>query len=315
MVNSNDDTCSSRSKISPDTYINELNVNVQRTSEWIQECDIITSVESEADFSQLPKVGETEIPINNYINPNHDGETVIGTFDIDAQLRSKSVKLSLDTQLNLIRLSKHQAYNCKVNDKPIEQSNYVGNDKNSLPPVQSPPYRPNRSKKKPWKKGVCLIVGDSTLNGLTENRMSSNGTIIVRPFPGAIVGDFYNYLEPLMEKLPSKLIIHAGTNDATSKSATDIVNELLLLKSYIAERFNIDVCISCPTTRVDNAYAKNTVNEICSQLNQVKDINVICNKNIDSTCLGKGGKHPGLHLNAIGCGRIAANFISYNRNY
>ena len=49
--------------------------------------------------------------------------------------------------------------------------------------------------------------------------MSSNDSIKVRSFSGAVVNDFYNYLEPLMDKKPSKLILHVGTNDATNKSA------------------------------------------------------------------------------------------------
>ena len=158
-----------------------------------------------------------------------------------------------------------------------------------------------------------MIVGDSTLNGIQENRMSSNNSIKVRAFSGAMVNDFYNYLEPLMEKTPDKLIIHAGTNDTMEKNAEDILCDLLQLKSYIFERFGIVAVISCPTLRTDNFMAKRKVSELCSLINNL-EIPFICNKNISDDCLGKGGKHPGLHLNPKGSGRLATNFISYNRS-
>ena len=175
-----------------------------------------------------------------------------------------------------------------INNGQSSRKSNNGDDNNMMLPNYLPPKQPIYTKKKPWKKGTCLIVGDSTLNGLKESKMSYNGTIVVRSFPGAVVGDFYNYLEPLMEKLPSKLVIHAGTNDSINKNSTDILNELLQLKTYLEERFRIDVCLSCPTIRVDNVNAKKTVTDLCLKLNQL-DIKVICNKNIDETCLGTGG--------------------------
>ena len=85
--------------------------------------------------------------------------------------------------------------------------------------MSSPPRPPNPSGKRAWKRNTLLIVGDSTLNGIQESKMSSNDSIKVRSFSGAVVNDLYNYLEPLMDKKNSKLILHVGTNDATNKSA------------------------------------------------------------------------------------------------
>ena len=75
--------------------------------------------------------------------------------------------------------------------------------------------------------------------------MSSNQMINVRVFPGACVTHFYNFLEPLMERKPSKVIIHMGTNDAVEKDADHLLNELLNLKndevtilSYVTSRLH-----------------------------------------------------------------------------
>ena len=40
-----------------------------------------------------------------------------------------------------------------------------------------------------WKKGTTLIVGDSTLSGLKETKMSQKRLIKVRTFPGATIQD------------------------------------------------------------------------------------------------------------------------------
>lgn len=127
--------------------------------------------------------------------------------------------------------------------------------KHEIPPTDVPrippklPIPPIKRSKKSWPPNTCLIVADSTLNGLNEGKMSKNKKIVVRSFSGAVVNDFYNYLEPLMEKKPSKLIIHAGTNDTSSKNANEIFTELLQLRDYVKMRFNIDARISCPTLR------------------------------------------------------------------
>ena len=117
-----------------------------------------------------------------------------------------------------------------------------------------------------------------------------------------------------MCRKPSKLIIHAGTNDAMDKSADEILFELLQLKAYVKQRIGITAIISCPTIRTDNTKAKQVVSELCVKLNKL-NVPIICNINISDDCLGKGGKHPGLHLNPKGCGRLATNYISYNRRH
>ena len=119
------------------------------------------------------------------------------------------------------------------------------------------------------------IQEDSTLNGIQEDKMCSTQMINVRVFPWACVTDFYNSLEPLMERKPSKLIIHTGTNDAIEKDVDQIFNELLNLKSYVNVRFpNCNDTISCPTLRVDNIKARNTVAELGMKLKELKILNI-----------------------------------------
>ena len=53
---------------------------------------------------------------------------------------------------------------------------------------------------KEWWRGTTLILGDSTISGRKEKKMSRNRKIKVRYFPGAKIKDMYHYAIPLLEK-------------------------------------------------------------------------------------------------------------------
>ena len=51
-----------------------------------------------------------------------------------------------------------------------------------------------------WWKGTTLILGESTISGRKEKKMSRNRKIEVRYFPGAKIKNMYHYAIPLLEK-------------------------------------------------------------------------------------------------------------------
>ena len=158
-----------------------------------------------------------------------------------------------------------------------------------------------------WPKGTTLITGSSIIMGLEENRLRKYKAK-VRPFPGARVDDMYDYLAPLLKKKPSNVIIHIGSNDAPSKSANDIANEIRCLKSFIEQKVpDVKLFVSCPVLRLDNKKANNILRELNILLKSAGKF--VCNDNVDSSCLGR----KGLHLNLKGSGRLAINFISLMR--
>ena len=66
------------------------------------------------------------------------------------------------------------------------------------------------------------------LYGIDEKKMSKNGTVKVRCFPGATISELQKfYMQPLISKKPGKVILHIGTNDAGNKAAT--AGKLLML--------------------------------------------------------------------------------------
>ena len=87
-----------------------------------------------------------------------------------------------------------------------------------------------------WPNGSCLAIGDSMLEGLDERKMSSKRVVKVRKFPGATTDDMYHYLMPLLQKQPDNVILHVGTNDASSCNSSEIVNNILKLRSFMSQK-------------------------------------------------------------------------------
>ena len=87
-----------------------------------------------------------------------------------------------------------------------------------------------------WKNGTTLIMGDSTVSCLMENKMSRNRKVKIRFFPGAKIKDMFHYAIPLLEKKPDDVVLHVGTSDAPYKAGSDIANEILELMRFIKEK-------------------------------------------------------------------------------
>ena len=128
-------------------------------------------------------------------------------------------KTSADTQIKNIRQQRHNEYIISRNDDIDVNKKYDTNSKANV--------------KKSWAEGTCLIAGDSTILGLQERRMG--GKFKTRGFSGAVIEDLYYYMHPLLEKIPSHVIIMAGTNDAKNKDANQIIDELVKLKEYVGK--------------------------------------------------------------------------------
>ena len=156
-----------------------------------------------------------------------------------------------------------------------------------------------------WPAGTCVIVGDSIITGIDENRLSKNRLVKVHDFRGATLADINHHIIPILKKKAEVIILHVGTNDSVSRTFREILDDLLQLKSAITKTLpNCQVIFSQPTFRVDNGKAALTLhrlNEHFSDLN----LDVVNNSNIKVKHIGQ----KGLHLNPKGKGRLALNFI------
>ena len=78
------------------------------------------------------------------------------------------------------------------------------------------------------------IVGDPIINGVLEEGLCGGSrNVKVRNFPVVTVGDLNHHIILLLQKKPSHIIVHAGTNDTYHSTSREILNKLLNFKSLI----------------------------------------------------------------------------------
>ena len=227
---------------------------------------------------------------------------------VELKVRSDEISITLETnnyeiQLSTIRNKFHEKYLISKEKPNIE-------DKEDIEDVNIV-NKTTTDQAGTWKKGTCVIVGDSMLYGIDEKKISKKIPVKVRCFPGASIKDMYHYLIPIIAKTPDYIILHVGTNDAPSKSSREIIDDLLSLKSFILSKLSrCKVIISTPIMRTDNAKATLTIKNMCEHLD-VLNIDIVDNKNIAGNHLGR----KGLHLNNYGVTRFAMNFIAKVRTF
>ena len=149
-------------------------------------------------------------------------------------------------------------------------------------------------------------MGDSILNVVIGRNLSNDRSVKVRKFSGATVDDLRHHALPMIRRQPKDLIIHAGTNDAVKFTSTDILNKLLLLKSFIQVKLpDAKIITSTATLRSDHGKAALTERQLTNHLINLR-IDILDNRNIS----GKRLSGIGLHLNQLGSNLLTKNIIS-----
>ena len=115
-----------------------------------------------------------------------------------------------------------------------------------------------------WPIGTTVIVCDSILNGIVEEKLCGKGRLVkVKRFPGSTVDDLSHHIIPIIRKKPTNMIIHTGTNDTPSSTSREIQANLLKLKALVNEKLaQCKVWLSTPTLRTDNGKATLTVSQL-----------------------------------------------------
>ena len=238
--------------------------------------------------------------------------------DISSEHVTHSIEHQLDLQLNVAREEKQKEYSilkknkAAINGMSLKPKIVI--DRGITIPVSNCIAEQNTENDgqshevKLWPVNTTLIAGDSIISNVCERRLSrKNSYVKRRVFPGATVRDMYHCLLPLLEKKPSNIIYHVGTNDTSSKPPEEILAELLKLKHWILSKLpSCNVIISHPTIRNDHYIPRGKIYKLRSLL---RELNCTCipHSNIDNTCLGRGK----LHLNHKGVSQLENNFKSY----
>ena len=122
---------------------------------------------------------------------------------------------------------------------------------------------PTVIKSNKWPENTVLITGDSNLNNLQKYRLNKKFNVKVTCFPGADIDDMFDFIIPLLKKVPRYIIWHIGTNDVIDKSSTDILNVILKLKLFIENKLpTVEVYFPCPVLRLDNSKARLTIHDL-----------------------------------------------------
>ena len=149
------------------------------------------------------------------------------------------------------------------------------------------------------------------VNGIDEKKLQKHGNVKVFYFSGARINDMNHHLMPIIAKQPDYLILHVGTNDATTNTSRKIIDDLLMLKSNILKQLpNCRVIVSKPTIRIDHGKANLTLRNVNKHL-ETLNLECIENDNISAQHLGR----KRLHLNSKGKGRLTINFLNHIRKF
>ena len=158
-----------------------------------------------------------------------------------------------------------------------------------------------------YPPNTTIIIGDSMLNGIEENKLSmKHRNVKVRNFPGANIDDMSDYIKPILSRKPKNIILHIGTNDCINSTPGQIYAKIQNLTIAIKEKLpNANIIISSIINRKDNTKAQENVSQFNFILKS-SNFNYIDNGNISHEHLGRRG----LHLNKLGKGKFAINLIN-----
>ena len=189
---------------------------------------------------------------------------------------SQALKISLSEQLKYVKRQKKEEFYQFKSKQPI-----VNNMNESSSKLKHQDLYPS---------GTTVIVVDSIINGLIEERVNKKDRPVkVRNFPGATVADMEHYLIPIIQKKPSNIILHVGTNDAKNLPSRTVLDNLLKLKALVKDSLpTCKVFISTPTLRTDDGKAQIAVIQLTKHLLQRK-IDTVNNNNINIKHLGGEG--------------------------
>ena len=219
------------------------------------------------DFDVTHETSDSE----STVSISNSEDTIVKSRDVNT-LNTKSSGKSIDDQLKIIRKEKHQEYLLNTGCKSPSSEN-TKNNKNTKQFSDQQAKKENINKAEEtnkefhWPSGTCAVVGDSMVNGIDEKRLQKHGNVKVFYFSGARINDMNHHLMPIIAKQPDYLILHVGTNNATTNTSRKIIDDLLMLKSNILKQLpNCRVIVSKPTIRIDDGKANLTLRNINKHL-------------------------------------------------
>ena len=161
------------------------------------------------------------------------------------------------------------------------------------------------------RKSTVIIAGDSIVKNLNGWMMSRAKRVKVHSFSGATTTEMKHFIKPLVQRKPSEIILHVGTNDVDIHSAEEIADNIIKLTDDIKKK-GIRCTVSSLVVRADSELLKSAVIDVNNVLRDSlpQDVNFVEHSNITNYCLNNSR----LHLNRRGDAALAHNFIQHIRS-
>ena len=116
----------------------------------------------------------------------------------------------------------------------------------------------------------------------------------------------FSHLPDMFKVKPAYILLHIGSNDCSTKTSDEVLNDFKLLTDYIKKELpSSTLIISLPIIRNDNKVAMQIQKNFGLKLKRLY-YPFLDNSNIDLSHLGR----KGLHLNNHGTKIMARNIIS-----
>ena len=156
-------------------------------------------------------------------------DSIVESRDVNT-VNTEISNMSTDDQLKMINEEKHQEYLLNTGCKSPSSENYKINENTKQ--FSDPQARKENinetaetNKESNWSSGTCAIVNDSMVNGIDEKKLQKHGNVKVFYFSSARINDMNRHLIPIISKRPDYLILHVGTNDATTNTSRKITEK------------------------------------------------------------------------------------------
>ena len=155
------------------------------------------------------------------------------------------------------------------------------------------------------------MVGDSVIKFIQPRKLSRKFDVSAHCFPGATVQDMNDYIKPVLQRKPDKIVLHVGTKNLRDDRPKDVKNKVACVVEVIKNNQpSNNISISSIIQRADNRSLKKTVEETNKTLRTYcakTGLHFTCTDNINDQHLNTGG----LHLNRKGVYDLVGNFRKY----
>ena len=145
-------------------------------------------------------------------------------------------------------------------------------------------YNISSNSKNSKKMNLSVIIGESIIKNIKEWELSNELEIfVVKFFGGATTKDVESYIQPTIERAPSNVILHCGTNDLKASTDPEQIAENIIniAKSIKTDKNNVIISELTPQNDQLNKKAKK-LNDASTRECNKRTIGIIKHDNMNA---------------------------------